>query len=132
MGPLSRREITLGILVVIALLLWIFGGANMEATAAAIAVISLMLIFNVVTWDDITANKAAWNTLAWFATLVALADGLSRVGFVKWFAEGVAGQLSGVTPTLAVAMLLLINFFGHYGRRNTTFSWHCCFTLCLR
>ena len=114
MGPLSQKEITLGILVVIALLLWIFGGDIMEATTAAIAVISLMLLLNVVTWDDITSNKAAWNTLAWFATLVALADGLTRVGFVKWFAESVAGQLTGVSPTVAVAMLLLINFFGHY------------------
>jgi L-tartrate/succinate antiporter len=114
MGPLSQREITLAVLVIIALLLWIFGGAIMEATTAAIVVISLMLILNVVTWDDITANKAAWNTLAWFATLVALADGLTRVGFVKWFAESVAGQLSGASPTVAVATLLLINFFGHY------------------
>ena len=114
MGPLTKREITLGVLVVIALLLWIFGSDTMEATTAAILVISLMLILNVVTWDDITANKAAWNTLAWFATLVALADGLTRVGFVKWFAESVAGQLSGTSPTVAVAMLLLINFFGHY------------------
>ncbi|HKA40281.1 MAG TPA: anion permease, partial [Burkholderiales bacterium] len=114
MGALTRREILLGILVVIALLLWIFGGDIMEATTAAIAVIALMLILKVVTWDDITANKAAWNTLAWFATLVALADGLSRVGFVKWFAETVAGQLTGVAPWLAVAALLFINFFGHY------------------
>jgi L-tartrate/succinate antiporter len=114
MGPLTQREITLGVLVVIALLLWIFGGDIMEATTAAIVVICLMLILNVVTWDDITANKAAWNTLAWFATLVALADGLTRVGFVKWFAETVAGQLSGATPTVAVAALLVINFFGHY------------------
>jgi L-tartrate/succinate antiporter len=114
MGPLTQREITLGVLVVIALLLWIFGGDIMEATTAAIVVISLMLILNVVTWDDITANKAAWNTLAWFATLVALADGLTRVGFVRWFAESVAGQLSGVSPTMAVVALLLINFFGHY------------------
>ena len=114
MGPLTQKEITLGILVVIALLLWIFGGEIMEATTAAIVIIALMLILNVVTWDDITANKAAWNTLAWFATLVALADGLTRVGFVKWFAETVAGHLSGSSPTVAVAALLLINFFGHY------------------
>src|SRR5262245_50074298 len=93
MGPLTRREIVLGILVVVALALWIFGGDLMEATTAALVVISLMLILKVVTWDDITANKAAWNTLAWFATLVALADGLTRVGFVKWFAESMASHL---------------------------------------
>ena len=114
MGPLSQREITLAVLVVIALLLWIFGGDIMEATTAALVVISLMLLLKVVTWDDITANKAAWNTLAWFATLVALAGGLSQVGFVKWFAESVSGQLGGVSPTVAVAALLFINFFGHY------------------
>jgi L-tartrate/succinate antiporter len=114
MGSLSQKEITLGILVVLALLLWIFGGDIMEATTAAIVVISLMLLLNVVTWDDITGNKAAWNTLAWFATLVALADGLSRVGFVNWFAQTVATKLEGVFPQAAVATLLFINFFGHY------------------
>jgi L-tartrate/succinate antiporter len=114
MGPLSQREITLGILVVIALALWIFGGEIMEATTAAIVVISLMLLLKVVTWDDITANKAAWNTLAWFATLVALAGGLSSVGFIKWFADAVSGQLTGVSPAMGVLTLLLINFFGHY------------------
>ena len=50
----------------------------------------------------------------WFATLVALADGLTRVGFVNWFAQTVATKLEGVFPQAAVAMLLLINFFGHY------------------
>ena len=52
--------------------------------------------------------------LAWFATLVALADGLTRVGFVNWFAQTVATKLEGVFPQAAVAMLLVINFFGHY------------------
>jgi L-tartrate/succinate antiporter len=114
MGPLSQREITLGVLVLIALGLWIFGGDLMEATTAALVVISLMLVLKVVTWDDVTANKGAWNTLAWFATLVALADGLTRVGFVKWFADTVAAHLGGFSPTMAIAILLLINFFGHY------------------
>jgi L-tartrate/succinate antiporter len=114
MGPVTTREVTLSVLVIIALLLWIFGGDVMEATTAALVAISLMLILGVVTWDDIIANKAAWNTLAWFATLVALADGLTRVGFVRWFAESVAAQLNGVSSAKAVAMLLLINFFGHY------------------
>ena len=33
---------------------------------------------------------------------------------MKWFAQSVAGQLSGVPPAVAVAALLFINFFGHY------------------
>lgn len=114
MGPLTRREIMLGVLVVLALVLWIFRGDEVNATTAALIIISLMLLTNVVTWSDIIKNSAAWNTLVWFATLVALADGLTRVGFVSWFAQTVATKLEGVFPQAAVAMLLLINFFGHY------------------
>jgi L-tartrate/succinate antiporter len=114
MGAFTQREIMLAILVVLALVLWIFRGDEVNATTAALIIISLMLLTNVVTWSDIIKNSAAWNTLVWFATLVALADGLTRVGFVKWFAQSVAGHLSGVAPSVAVAALLLINFFGHY------------------
>jgi L-tartrate/succinate antiporter len=114
LGTISAREVTLAVLVVIALLLWIFGGSFVNATTAALIVISLMLITRVVTWDDITKNSTAWNTLAWFATLVALADGLTRVGFVKWFAEAVASQMSGFSPLNAILLLLVINFFSHY------------------
>jgi L-tartrate/succinate antiporter len=87
MGGLTRREIELAALVILALGLWIFGGAVINATTVAMAVIAMMVIGRIVTWDDILSNKSAWNTLVWFATLVALADGLARVGFVKWFAE---------------------------------------------
>jgi L-tartrate/succinate antiporter len=114
MGGLSGRETTLGVLVLIALALWIFGGNYVNATTAALVVISLMLVTKVVTWEDITANKAAWNTLAWFATLVALADGLNRVGFVKWFADGVAASMVGYPPFAAMVVLVLVFYFTHY------------------
>jgi len=92
MGGLSNREILLAVLVVLALALWIFGGDFINATTAAAR-------------GDLAdagaerghvgrhrQNSSAWNTLAWFATLVALADGLNRVGFVKWFADRSPGR----------------------------------------
>jgi L-tartrate/succinate antiporter len=114
LGGITSREITLGVLVAIALVLWIFSGEYVNATTAALVVISLMLLTKVVSWDDITKNSGAWNTLAWFGTLVALADGLNRVGFVKWFAEAVASHMSGFSPVNAILLLLVINFFSHY------------------
>jgi L-tartrate/succinate antiporter len=114
MGGLSNREIILAGLVILALALWIFGGSFINATTAALVVISLMLILNVVTWDDIVKNSAAWNTLAWFATLVALADGLNRVGFVKWFAESIAGQMGGLSPFVAMIGLVIVFYVTHY------------------
>ena len=114
MGGLSGREVTLAVLVVIALALWIFGGEVINATTAALLVIGFMLITRVVSWDQITANKAAWNTLAWFATLVALAEGLSRVGFVKWFASSMADSVAGYSPLVVMVALVLTFYFSHY------------------
>lgn len=114
MGGLSGREIGLAVLVVLALALWIWGGDFINATTVAIVVVALMVLGKVVSWDDILANKQAWNTLVWFATLVALADGLNRVGFVKWFAETVGGQMAGFSPTAAMILLVAVFFFTHY------------------
>jgi len=114
LGPLSMREIVLAVLVVIALAMWVFGGKYINATTAALVVISLMLVLGVVSWDDIVKNSPAWNTLAWFATLVALADGLNRVGFVKWFADSVAAHMAGFSPFAAMIALVLVFFLTHY------------------
>ena len=114
MGGFSGRELTLAVLVGIALALWIFGGNYVNATTAALIVISLMLVTRVVTWEDMMKNSPAWNTLAWFATLVALADGLNKVGFVKWFAGMVATHMTGVSPFTAMVVLVLVFYFTHY------------------
>jgi L-tartrate/succinate antiporter len=114
LGGLTVREIELGVLVLMALALWIFGGAVINATTVAMAVIALMVLLKVVSWDDILANKSAWNTLVWFATLVALADGLNKVGFVKWFADTVGGQMAGFSPMVAMLLLVAVFYFTHY------------------
>ena len=114
MGGLSNREMILAGLVILALALWIFGGNFINATTVALVVISLMLVLGVVTWDDVVKHSAAWNTLAWFATLVALAEGLNRVGFVKWFAEAIAGQMGGLSPFVAMIGLVIVFYVTHY------------------
>lgn len=114
MGAMSAREITVAVLVAVALALWIFGARYVNATTVALIVVAALLTTRVFSWDDILQNRSAWNTLVWFATLVTLADGLSRVGFVKWFAETFAGQLSGVSPMVAMVTLIALFFFSHY------------------
>ena len=63
MGGLSRNEIIMGVLVILALALWIFGGNFIDATLVALVVISLMVLTGIVQWNDIVGNKAAWNVL---------------------------------------------------------------------
>ena len=114
LGKFSRKELVMALLAVLALALWIFGGNLIDATTAAGFVISLMIITGTVTWDDILANKQAWNVLVWFATLVALADGLNKVGFVTWFAKSMAALLTGMSPLVVMVVLVVIFFIIHY------------------
>ncbi|MGO9518028.1 MAG: DASS family sodium-coupled anion symporter, partial [Candidatus Korobacteraceae bacterium] len=85
MGRITRREVTMGVLAVAALVGWIGGSRWISPVVVALAVISMMLLAKVVTWNDILANKQAWSVLVWFATLVAMAEGLGNVGFLAWF-----------------------------------------------
>jgi L-tartrate/succinate antiporter len=62
--------------VVTALGFWILGRQLVDATLVAVAVVGLMVVVGIVSWDDVLSNKQAWNVLVWFATLVTLAEGL--------------------------------------------------------
>lgn len=120
LGSLGRREIVVAVLVVAALLLWISGAAYINATTVALAVVCLMLITGTFSWRDMLNDTAAWNTLVWFATLVALADGLSRVGFVIWLAHLIGAELAGA-PAVAALIVLVVTFYVlHYFFASTT------------
>lgn len=114
LGRMSRNEILLLCFVCCALLMWIFAAAWIEPAMAALLVVVLMLWTGVLSWTDITSNKPAWNTFAWFATLVALADGLARVGFIRWLGQEAGLLLTGISPTVATIMLFLAFYLLHY------------------
>jgi L-tartrate/succinate antiporter len=114
MGSISTREILMAGAAILALLLWIFGGDYLNATTVALLVLSLMIATGILTWDDVIGNKQAWNVLVWFGTLVTLAEGLNRVGFLKWVSEAVARSVAGVPVVTMVILLVAFFFMIHY------------------
>jgi L-tartrate/succinate antiporter len=114
MGALGKKEIMMAGIVILALALWIFGGSLVDATTVVMILISIMVILKILDWNDMLGHKQAWNILVWFATLVTLADGLGRVGFVTWAAKGIAGMMSGMSPLTVMTILVAFFFFVHY------------------
>lgn len=114
MGRVSVKEIAMALLALLALSLWIFGGDFINATTVALLILSLMVIIRIVEWDDVLSHKQAWNVLIWFATLVTMADGLNKVGFLKWFAGGAASALSGYSVMTILVALTVVYFVVHY------------------
>jgi len=115
MGSISFKEILMALFAVLALLLWIFGKElKVDATMAAISIVSLMVLCNVISWEDVIGNKGAWNVLVWFSTLVALAQGLSDVGILKWIGKLAETSLTGLAPTTLMISMLVLFFLLHY------------------
>jgi len=115
MGSITKKELIMLGLGILALVMWIFGKQiGVNSTTAALAVLCLLVLTDVITWEDVITNKAAINVFIWFATLVAMASGLKKVGFLKWAAGLISGGLVGFDPTMIAIMLIVLFFLFHY------------------
>jgi L-tartrate/succinate antiporter len=114
MGTMTRQEITMLVLVLGALGFWIGGAAYIDPAIVAGFVILGMVIFRVVSWDEIVGHAQAWNTLIWFATLVTMAGGLAETKFLDWLAASLVPMLSGLGVYATIVGVVLTFFFLHY------------------
>jgi L-tartrate/succinate antiporter len=114
MGAMTRKEVTLLVLVCGALSLWIGAIEHVEPAISAMLVVLLMVGFKVVSWDEVIGHAQAWNVLVWFATMVTLAGGLNETKFLAWLAQSIAPALDGFGLTLTIILLVGVYFFLHY------------------
>jgi L-tartrate/succinate antiporter len=114
MGPMTKRELILFALVAGALTLWIGATDYIDPALTAISIVLLMVVFGVVSWDEVIGQKQAWNVLIWFGTLVTLAGGLADTGFVSWLAKATAPTFTGLSIGVAVVAIVGTFFVLHY------------------
>jgi L-tartrate/succinate antiporter len=114
LGPMKGKEVTLLLLVLVALALWIGATAYVDPALAAIAVVILMVMCGVVSWSDVTGNADAWNVLIWFGTLVTLANGLADTGFIPWTGKALAPAFAGLGYQTSIAAVVGAFFVLHY------------------
>ncbi len=43
-----------------------------------------------VSWKQCLSDNQAWDTLTWFAALIAMAAFLNKFGFIAWFSDKVS------------------------------------------
>ncbi len=121
LGPVTGKEILMGLLALAALILWIFGSRfGVHSTTAAICVVSVMVLCGVITWDDVISNKTAFNVLIWFASLVAMASGLKQAGILEWIGNSAQSYLATLSPTMLILSMLVMFFLLHYFFASTT------------
>ncbi|KAF6154129.1 hypothetical protein GIB67_016381 [Kingdonia uniflora] len=117
MGPLTKNEIIMAATLVLTIGLWIFGGMlNVDAVTAAILGLCVLLITGVVTWTECLGEAIAWDTLTWFAALIAMAGYLNEYGLVAWFSQTVVKFVGGLGLSwqFSFGILLMLYFYSHY------------------
>ncbi len=117
MGPMSYMEKVVLVVFVGALALWATSSlTHMNVTGVGMLAVTVLLLTNVLTWQDVLQEKGAWNTMFWMGSLIALAGALSSSGFIKVVA-GMAGSAiasAGLSWLTAFILLALIYVYSHY------------------
>ncbi len=115
MGPMTTSEWFMMGIFFIMLVLWVFGeSVGINSTTTALIGLCLLLLTNILTWEDILAEKEAWHTLIWFAILVMMAKYLQVFGIIAWFSNLVSNSVIGMSWHWAFGILTLIYFYSHY------------------
>jgi DASS family divalent anion:Na+ symporter len=115
MGAITRNEWMMLLTFFILLFLWMTGDLfSIDATTTAFIGLVILLLTSVLTWDDVKAEKGAWDTIVWFSVLVMMASSLNELGFIGWFSDVVKAEIGGLSWQMAFPIIVLVYFFSHY------------------
>lgn len=123
MGPMSRIEKVVAFVFAGALTMWATSElTHIDATVVAMSAVCIMIIFQVLDWQDVIGEKGAWDTLFWMGSLVALATALAKSGFIAWIAKsaGTVIASAGLSWIMAFAILIIVYVYSHYGFASVT------------
>lgn len=123
MGPMAKIEKIVAFVFIGAMIMWATSGiTRIDATVVAMSAVCIMVISQVLSWDDVISEKGAWDTLFWMGSLVALATELAKSGFIEWIAKSAGAVIaaSGLSWIMAFAILIIIYVYSHYGFASVT------------
>ncbi|TVP48943.1 MAG: DASS family sodium-coupled anion symporter [Halomonas sp.] len=129
LGKLNRNEGIMLFVFLVLLLLWadipaLFLGdaVTLNTTTSAFIGLSILLLTGVLTWDDVLAEKNAWDTLLWFGALIMMATQLNQTGLIGWFSTNMQEWITtmGIGWMGASALLVLTFLYTHYFFASTT------------
>jgi DASS family divalent anion:Na+ symporter len=121
MGPASAKEIKMFCVFVLALILWATSSiTKIDATTVALLGVCIMLVTDVLEWNDVIGSTKAWDSLIWVGAVVGLAGFLNTTGFIGWFAKSVAAMLVGTNWIVAFVVAVLVYMYSHYAFASMT------------
>lgn len=120
-GRMKSREKLMLLVFALVAGLWMTSALHgINYAAVALLGICVLLLSGVLNWQDVISEHGAWDVFIWYGGLVRMAEALGETGITKRFAETAASFTLGWRWSAALAVLLLVYFYAHYGFASIT------------
>lgn len=106
-GPVSRDEWKIGILVLITIFFWIFGGHHIGLAVISLAAAIMVFVLNIAKWVDII-DYINWGIIIMYGGAIALGKALAETNAIDWLAGQILGS-SMITPFLLIIVLAALS-----------------------
>jgi len=121
MGPTSRSEKLMLLVFALVAALWTMTPLHeVDYAVVALLGICVLLLAGVLEWEELLAERAAWDVFIWYGGLVRMAEALGETGITQRFAEAASQFTVGWRWGAALALLALIYFYAHYAFASIT------------
>lgn len=117
MGKVTKQEKQLAVLFILAILGWMIGPRfGIDMYAVAYGFLALELILGILDWNDLMAEKAAWNMYVWYGLFFSVSSALMTGGFYVWLSDILQENLNlnSVNGMVVLAILMLLSFVTKY------------------
>lgn len=120
-GPMTRHERVLVGIMAVVMVGWISAPWHgLSNTTVALAGVCVILIYGVVTWDELLGDKTAWDALIWFALLLMMAEQLNEQGVISIISHSVFSHVHGWPWPMTLAVLGIAYVYAHYAFASMT------------
>jgi sodium-dependent dicarboxylate transporter 2/3/5 len=97
LGPLSRREKGVGIVMVVTIAAWITTGHVVGLASISILAAVALFVLNLLDWKSVE-EYVNWGVILMYGGAIALAAALHESGGARWIARLAADRIAGASP----------------------------------
>jgi len=109
MGPVSRKEIGIGSLMVIAIFFWIFFGIELGLANIALMAVVAGFVFRLIEWREVEED-VNWGIFLMYGGAICLGFAMEKTGASVWVAHQTIGKIAD-SPWVLFFSLTFISIF---------------------
>ncbi|MBN2566353.1 MAG: DASS family sodium-coupled anion symporter, partial [Candidatus Eisenbacteria bacterium] len=110
LGPLSRREKGVAVVVVFTIAAWVAAGRDMGLASISIMAAVSLFVFNLIDWKSVE-EYVNWGVILMYGGAIAVAAALHESGGARWIANFATSHITGLPPFWMLAVFAIAAAF---------------------